>query len=114
MNAEGVRLRVSIDFILACIEQGFDDTDLASVEIPDSVPNLIKRRWKQALEVNNRADWKQMAHLCSLSACELFCYHGYDQGNPEYKFLCALARVSHLRSILCSSRPILLPTKERV
>lgn len=72
--------------------------------LPDTLPQLIVRRWTQALRVNNRADWRQMAELCGRTAIGIFCDKGYDADNQDFKAVCALARVAHLRGIACMTQ----------
>ena len=77
----------------------------------DSIPPLIKRRWNQAVRVNNRADWKEMAYLCGTTAISHFKEHDYDPNNPDFRALCRLARLAHLRSVHCLIQGIELTHK---
>lgn len=75
------------------------DDPAQPVIIPDSLPPLIKKRWAQAQRVNTRADWRQMAQLCGMTAISFFQDNDYDPHNADFRAVCRLARVAHLRSV---------------
>lgn len=70
-------------------------------EIPDTVPELILRRWKESARLNTRAGWRQMAELCGRYAMSTFCENDYNPDHKEFKALCKLARTAHARSVAC-------------
>ena len=75
------------------------------VIIPDTLPPLIVKRWSQAMRVNNRADWRQMAELCGRTAIGIFCENGYDPHHADFRAICQLARIAHLRGVACLTHP---------
>lgn len=79
--------------------------------IPDTLPPLIKKRWAQAQRVNTRADWRQMAQLCGITAINFFRDHNYDPDNAEFCAICRLARIAHLRSVDCLVEGISQPRR---
>ena len=77
--------------------------------IPNSLPPLIKKRWSQAVRVNTRADWQQMAQLCGITAINFFRDHDYDPHNADFRAVCQLARGAHLRSVQCLTAGMSMP-----
>ena len=73
---------------------------------PDSLPPLIKKRWHQAVLVNTRADWKQMAQLCAITAINHFREHDYNPRDTDFRAMCQLARIAHLRGNKCHTEGI--------
>lgn len=72
-----------------------------TLDITDPLPELIVRRWTQALRVNNAADWRQMAELCGRYAMSFFVENDYDPEHKHFKAMCRLARTAHVKRIEC-------------
>lgn len=83
------------------------------VIIPDTMPPPIKKRWEQAIRINTRADWKQLAQLCGMTAINFFKDNDYDPHNAEFRAICQLARIAHLRSVACLTQGIPMPRPSR-
>ena len=81
--------------------------------IPNSLPPLIKKRWSQAVRVNTRADWKQLAHLCGMTAINFFQDNDYDPHHTDFRATCQLARIAHLRSVACLTQGVSMPRESR-
>lgn len=90
-----------------------NDDPTQPVIIPDTLPPLIKKRWEQALRVNTRADWKAFAHLCGLTAMGFFQDNNYDPNNANFRSVCQLARIGHLRGIDCLVQGVSMPRPSR-
>lgn len=72
-----------------------------TLNITDPLPELIVRRWTQALRVNNAADWRQMAELCGRYAMSFFAENDYNPEHKHFKAMCKLARTAHTKRIEC-------------
>lgn len=83
------------------------------VIIPDGLPAIIKKRFDQALRVNTRADWKEFARLCSITAIGFFQDNNYDPNNADFKSVCQLARIGHLRGMQCLAQGVSMPRPSR-
>lgn len=89
------------------------DDPTQPVIIPNSMPPLIKKRWAQAVRINTRADWRQMAQLCGAYALNYFRDNDYDPHNVDFKAACRLARIAHLRGVDCINAGVSMPRPSR-
>lgn len=87
------------------------DDPTQPVIIPNSMPPLIKKRWAQAVRINTRADWRQMAQLCGAYALNYFRDNDYDPRAADFKSACKLAHIAHLRSVQCLTEGMSVPQR---
>lgn len=103
----------SCDIMINSCGHAAADDPTQPVIIPDTLPPLIKKRWAQAQRVNTRADWKQLAQLCGMTAINFFQDHDYDPSNTDFRSVCQLARIAHLRSVECLVQGVSSPRPSR-
>lgn len=109
-----VMLSRSCDILLNGRATAAADDPTQPVIIPDSLPPLIKQRFAQAHRIDTRADWRQLAQLCGHAAIGFFQDNDYDPHHPDFKALCRLARVAHLRGVECLRQGVSMPRPSRV
>lgn len=81
--------------------------------LPDMLPPLLQNRFAQAECINTRADWKQFAELCCITAMNHFRHHDYDPSDNEFKAICQHARNAFLRAAECSNQGVSAPRPSR-
>ena len=74
-------------------------------QISDRLPPIILERWTQALRDNTRPNWRQVAELCGHTAMGIFRENGFNPNDRDFKAICQLARVAHLRGVACLTQP---------
>lgn len=102
------------DIMLNSRDTNAADDPTQPVIIADTLPPLIKKRWAQAQRVNTRADWKELANLCGIFALSFFQDNDYDPNDADFRGMCQLARIAHLRSMACLAQGVSMPRPSRV
>lgn len=90
------------------------DDPTQPIIIPDTLPKIIKDRFAQAQRVDTRADWKELARLCGATALGFFQDRNYNPNDADFRRLCQLARIAHLRGMQCLAQGVSMPRPSRV
>ena len=101
------------DIVLNSRAHAAADDPTQPIIIPDTLPPVINQRFAQAQRVNTRPDWKQLAQLCGMTAINYFQDNNYDPDNAEFRLVCRLARIAHLRGVDCVTKGVSMPRPSR-
>lgn len=101
------------DIVLNSRTHAAADDSTQPIIIPDTLPPLIKKRFAQAQRIDTRADWKQLAYLCGITALNFFQDRDYNPTDADFRFLCQLARIAHLRAVQCLAQGVSMPRPSR-
>lgn len=101
------------DIVLNARDTNAADDPTQPVIIPDTLPPLIRKRFAQAQRIDTRADWKALAQLCGITAIGFFQDRDYNPNDTDFRFLCKLARIAHLRSMACLAQGVSMPRPSR-